>query len=67
MAITEQKPDPRFTETHYGTTPSGGAYATAYYYDEDGEPCVKEKAKSVNIVEYDSKGHRINETYALLG
>jgi len=33
-------------------TPSGGDYSIAYYYDEDGIPCVKSKADFVNIVEY---------------
>ena len=58
--------DPRFTETHYGPTPSGGAYSVAYYYDEEGMPCRRETATSVNIIEYSEEGYRINETYALL-
>ena len=29
-------------------TPSGGDYSIAYYYDEDGIPCVKSKADFVN-------------------
>ena len=62
----EMEPDPRFTETHYGMTPSGGAYSVAYYYDEKGMPCRREDAEMVNIVEYSADGCRINETYALL-
>lgn len=58
--------DPRFTETHYGLTPSGGAYSVAYYYDEEGMPCRRAAAARVNIIEYSKEGHRINETYALL-
>ena len=49
---------------HYGKTPSGGSYSVAYYYNKDGEPCEKEDAKSVNIVEYNDKGEKINETYS---
>ncbi len=59
----ETAPDPRFTETRYGPTPSGGAYSTAYYYDADGQPCEKAKAKSVNIIEYSEDGGRVNESY----
>lgn len=62
----EMERDPRFTETHYGLTPSGGAYSVAYYYGEDGMPCRREEAVRVNIVEYSKEGYRINETYALL-
>lgn len=61
-----EKPDPRFTKTIQGRTPNGGAYSTAYYYDKDGQPCVKAKAKSVNIVEFSEEGERINETYGVL-
>jgi hypothetical protein len=63
----EMKPDPRYTETRQGRTPNGGAYSTAYYYDEDGEPCPKAKAKSVHIVEFDENGERVNENYGILG
>lgn len=46
-----------------GPTQSGGAYSTAYYYDADGLPCGKAKAKSVNIIEYSEDGKRVNESY----
>lgn len=62
----EQKPDPRFTEKTIGRTPSGGAYAVAYYYDNEGNPCPKAQAARVNIIEYSEDGKRLNETYAVL-
>ena len=60
-------PDPRTTETRQGKTPSGGDYSVAYFYDKDGKPCPKAKAKSVNIVEYSQDGERLNEAYGVLG
>ncbi len=56
-----------FTETHKGPTPSGGAYSTAYFYDEDSCPCKREEASFMNIVEYLADGTRINETYGMMG
>ena len=64
--ITEQKPDPRFTETCYGKTPTGGDYSVAYYYDDSGNPCLTQDATAVNITEFTKDGDRINETYAKL-
>ncbi len=61
----ECKPDPRYTETMRGRTPNGGAYSTAYYYDKDGHPCPKAKAKSVHIIEFTENGERINENYGV--
>lgn len=61
----EMNPDPRYTETIQGRTPSGGAYSTAYYYDKDGRPCLKAKAKSVHIIEFSENGDRINENYGV--
>ena len=58
--------DPRYMEMRDNTTPSGGDYSIAYYYDDDG-PCEKSKANRVNIVEYKKGGIRINEHYGLLG
>lgn len=58
--------DPRFTERGDGPTINGGAYSIAYYYDQQGNPCPKEEAARVNIVEYTENGERLNETYALL-
>ena len=62
-----QKPDPRFTERHEGSTPLGGDYSIAYYYDANHDPCVKEEAKFVNIVIYNNDGSRVNEVYGVLG
>ena len=59
--------DPRYTERHEGATPLGGDYSIAYYYDAERNPCVKAKAKYVNIVVYDKDGRRINEVYGNLG
>ncbi|MBO4849869.1 MAG: hypothetical protein J5529_03085 [Prevotella sp.] len=64
---TQKKPDPRFTERREGTTPLGGDYSIAYFYDADHKPCEKAKAKFVNIVIYDKDGRRINEVYGNLG
>ncbi len=62
-----QHPDPRFTERQDGATPNGGDYSVAYYYDKDGNPCTKENAVAVNIIEFLNNGQRVNETYGLLG
>lgn len=64
--IVEQEPDPRFTERHDGATPLGGDYSIAYYYDAEHNPCVKAKAKYVNIVIYDKDDKRVNEVYGTL-
>lgn len=58
--------DPRYAERHEGTTPLGGDYSIAYYYDERHEPCEKAKAKYVNIVIYDNEDKRVNEVYGTL-
>lgn len=59
--------DPRFTEKQMGSTPNGGDYSIAYYYDADHNPCPKEKARFVNIVEYTNDGARVGECYGMLG
>ena len=58
--------DPRFAERHDVKTPNGGDYSVAYFYDKDGLPCEKKKAKHMNIVEYKKNGERINEFYGLV-
>lgn len=60
------EPDARFTERADGPTINGGAYSIAYYYDQQGNPCRREDAASVNIIEFSKEGMRINETYATL-
>ena len=62
----EPQYDPRYTERHDNPTPSGGDYSVAFYYDKNGEPCKKEDAVRVNVVEYKKGGIRINEVYATL-
>ena len=61
------QPDPRFTETKIGPTPSGGDYSVAYYYDSNGTPCTKSEATAVNIVEYTKDGGFVNDCYGILG
>ncbi len=67
QATIKKGPDPRYTERHEGVTPLGGDYSIAYYYDADHNPCVKAKAKYVNIVIYDKDGKRVDEVYGDLG
>ena len=45
----------------------GATYSIAYFYDKDGYACNKEDAVRVNIVEYNDKDERINETYGTIG
>ncbi len=59
--------DPRFTEKQTGSTPNGGDYCIAYYYDADHNPCIKEEASYVNIVEYTNDGKRVDECYGVMG
>jgi hypothetical protein len=59
--------DTEFTETHIGPTPSGGAYSTAYFYDEYGCLCKRGEASFMNIVEFSADGARINEHYGMIG
>ena len=66
-SIIQIPKDTEFTETHKGPTPCGGAYSTAYFYDEDGCPCKREEASFMNIVEYSAEGVRINEHYGMTG
>ena len=64
--LPEVEFDPRYMERNDNPTPNGGDYSIAYYYDKDGEPCGKDKAHRVNIVEYKTGGIRVNEVYAML-
>ncbi len=56
--------DERFSEKRVGLTLSGGTYSIAFYYNNEGEPCLKEEATSIHIMEFDGKDRRINEVYA---
>lgn len=64
--LPEVEFNPRYMERSDNPTPSGGDYSIAYYYNEDGELCEKDKAYKVNIVEYKTGGIRVNECYASL-
>lgn len=55
--------DTEFSETHIHKTPNGGDFSTAFFYDKDGNPCKKEQAAFMNIVEYTKDRTRINESY----
>ena len=63
--IEEGEPelDPRYTEKHDYPTISGGDFSVAYFYDAEGKPCEKDKAKRINIVEYKEGWKRISEHY----
>ena len=52
-----------YMEIQYGETPSGGDLSIAYFYDENHIPCLKSKARYMNIVEYTKDGVRVNEHY----
>lgn len=70
--IDEQMPnkgipeDTEFSETHKHKTPNGGDYSTAYFYDKDGNPCRKEQAAYMNIIEFTKDGTRVNESYGTI-
>lgn len=51
------------TEVHKGKTPNGGDYSVAHFYDAGGNPCKRDVAKRINIVEYTKDGVRVNECY----
>ena len=51
------------SEVHRGKTPNGGDYSVAYFFDKDEQPCKREAAKRINIVEYTLDGIRVNECY----
>lgn len=47
-----------------GPTPNGGVAFESIFSDRDGNPCSKEDATNVEIVEYDAGGKVIKRTYA---
>lgn len=53
----------KFQERINGSTPHGGSYLVAYFRDATGSPCVKEKAKTIEIVEYASDDSPLFRTY----
>ena len=46
-----------------GPTPSGGAYAILYFYDENDNPVVEENASKAYGVEFDNEGKTMKTTY----
>ena len=56
--------DTLYQDSYLGPTPNGGAYSTAFYFDNKGNQCVKDKATSIKICEYDANGEYVFRTYA---
>jgi len=54
-----------FFEEQIGETPNGGVKSCAFFF-KDGNPCEKEEADSIRIVEYDKDGMPIFETFGVL-
>lgn len=54
------------TEVHNGKTPNGGDYSVAHFYDANGNPCKRDVAKRINIVEYTKDGVQVNECYVMV-
>ena len=53
-------------EIHRNPTPNGGDLSIAYFYDKENNPCKREEAAYMNIVEYKNDGTRINESYGAM-
>lgn len=52
------------TEEHRtGATPHGGVRSVIYYLDANNEPCTKERAVTVEIIEIDAHGKEIFRHY----
>lgn len=51
------------SESTEGPTPAGGAYAVAYFRDDQGEPTTRAKATRIEIVEFDDQDEVIMRTY----
>lgn len=50
--------------TVYGETLHGGVKMTAYFFDENMDPCIEENAKHTRIIEFDKNNNRIFEVYS---
>lgn len=50
-----------------GPTPHGGAYAIAYFRDDAGNAVPRERATSMEIVEFSPEGEAIFRTYGRFG
>lgn len=46
-------------------TPNGGVYSIAYFFDENRKPCIEDKAKFIDIIEYDKDDIPISRTYCI--
>lgn len=57
--------EPIYQEKTEGPTPNGGSYSIAYYFNNKMQSIDKEAATRMIIVEYDEKGQRVAETYAI--
>lgn len=51
-----------FSERVNSPTPNGGVYSIAYFYDKNGNPCIKRIAARIVIAEFDSKDNTIQTT-----
>lgn len=54
---------PEYSQRDDGPTPNGGAYSIAYFSDARGNPCAREDAHSMEIVEFDADGEAVHRTY----
>jgi len=54
------------SERREGPTPNGGAYSITYYRDARGVPTTRDRARSVEIIEYDVEGEAIHSTIGYL-
>ena len=54
---------PEHSERIEGPTPNGGHHTIAYFSDDREQPCPKDKARKVKIVENDKDGNAIHRTY----
>jgi hypothetical protein len=57
------KPPPDTRERTEGPTPTGGAYAIAYFRDARGNPCTKAEAHATEIIEFDARDNQVFRTY----
>ena len=55
--------DKVYSERVDGVTPNGGAYSIAYFQNNRGDRTTKDKAKRIEILEFDVLDNIINRTY----
>lgn len=56
-------PEPETRQRTEGPTPNGGQYAVAYFRDAQGNPCARDQAQGIEVIEYDKDGNAIFRTY----